>query len=101
MSSGPSAFPVSRRVSLTEECVDILRLAWSGESFNYDGKRYHFDDVRVTPDPVQPGWTATLAGLDQPGQCGPGRALPDPSSPSRGPLDRAGPLARPDAGCGP
>ena len=50
-------FPVSRRVSLTEECVDILKLAWSGESFNYDGKRYHFDNVRVTPDPVQPGGT--------------------------------------------
>ena len=58
-------FPVSRRVSLTEECVDILRLAWSGESFNYDGKRYHFDDVRVTPDPVQPGgpplWLASTS----------------------------------------
>ncbi len=58
-------FPVSRRVSLTEECVDILRLAWSGESFNYDGKRYHFDNVKVTPDPVQPGgpplWLASTS----------------------------------------
>ncbi len=58
-------FPGSRRVSLTEECVDILRLAWSGESFGYDGKRYHFDDVRVTPDPVQPGgpplWLASTS----------------------------------------
>ena len=25
----------------TEECVDILRLAWSGERFSYAGKRYH------------------------------------------------------------
>jgi alkanesulfonate monooxygenase SsuD/methylene tetrahydromethanopterin reductase-like flavin-dependent oxidoreductase (luciferase family) len=52
-------------VSLTEECVDILRLAWSGEPFNYDGKRYHFDNVRVTPDPVQPGgpplWLASTS----------------------------------------
>ncbi len=58
-------FPRSRRVSLTEECVDILRLAWSGESFSYDGKRYQFDDVRVTPDPVQPGgpplWMASTS----------------------------------------
>jgi alkanesulfonate monooxygenase SsuD/methylene tetrahydromethanopterin reductase-like flavin-dependent oxidoreductase (luciferase family) len=58
-------FPVSRRVSLTEECVDILRLAWSGEPFHYDGKRYHFDNVRVTPDPVQPGgpplWMASTS----------------------------------------
>lgn len=58
-------FPVSRRVSLTEECVDILQLAWSGEPFNYDGKRYHFDNVRVTPDPVQAGgpplWLASTS----------------------------------------
>ena len=48
-------FPVSHRVSRTEECVDILRLAWSGERFSYAGKRYQFEDIRVTPDPVQPG----------------------------------------------
>ncbi len=47
--------PVSHRVSRTEECVDVLKLAWSGEPFSYAGKRYRFDDVRVTPDPVQPG----------------------------------------------
>ena len=59
-------FPVSHRVSRTEECVDILRLAWSGEPFSYAGKRYRFDDVRVTPDPVQPGgpplWLAVSSG---------------------------------------
>ena len=64
-SSAAFGFPVSHRVSLTEECVDILRLAWSGERFSYHGKRYHFDDVRVTPDPVQPGgpplWMAVRA----------------------------------------
>ena len=48
-------FPVAQRVSRTEECIDILRLAWSGERFSYHGKRWDFDDVRVTPDPVQPG----------------------------------------------
>ena len=59
-------FPVSHRVSRTEECVDILKLAWSGERFSYAGKRYQFDDVRVTPDPVQPGgpplWMAVSSG---------------------------------------
>ncbi len=58
--------PVSHRVSRTEECIDILRLAWSGERFSYAGKRYQFDDVRVTPDPVQPGgpplWLAVSSG---------------------------------------
>lgn len=47
--------PLPQRVSRTEECIDILRLAWSGEQFSYTGKRFSFEDVRVTPDPVQPG----------------------------------------------
>jgi alkanesulfonate monooxygenase SsuD/methylene tetrahydromethanopterin reductase-like flavin-dependent oxidoreductase (luciferase family) len=57
--------PRSRRVSLTEECIEILRLAWAGEPFSFAGKRYRFDDVRVTPDPVQPGgpplWLASTS----------------------------------------
>jgi len=57
--------PVSRRVSLTEEGVDVLRLAWAGEPFSYHGKRYTFDDVSVTPAPVQPGgpplWMASTS----------------------------------------
>jgi alkanesulfonate monooxygenase SsuD/methylene tetrahydromethanopterin reductase-like flavin-dependent oxidoreductase (luciferase family) len=47
--------PISRRVSLTEEGLDLLRLAWSGERFDYRGKRWEFDDLLVTPRPVQPG----------------------------------------------
>ena len=57
--------PISRRVSLTEECLEVLALAWSGERFSYEGKRYRFDDVRVTPAPVQPGgpplWLASTS----------------------------------------
>jgi alkanesulfonate monooxygenase SsuD/methylene tetrahydromethanopterin reductase-like flavin-dependent oxidoreductase (luciferase family) len=59
--------PVSRRVSLTEECIDVLKLAWTGERFSYHGKRYQFDDVTVTPAPVQPGgpplWIASTSEL--------------------------------------
>ena len=47
--------PISRRVSLTEESLQVLQLAWSGEPFSFAGKRYRFSDLRVTPDPVQPG----------------------------------------------
>lgn len=47
--------PISRRVSLTEETIEILRLAWSREPFTFDGKRYSYRDLRVTPDPVQDG----------------------------------------------
>jgi alkanesulfonate monooxygenase SsuD/methylene tetrahydromethanopterin reductase-like flavin-dependent oxidoreductase (luciferase family) len=47
--------PLSRRVSLTEETLEILRLAWTGERFSFAGKRWTVDDVLVTPHPVQPG----------------------------------------------
>jgi alkanesulfonate monooxygenase SsuD/methylene tetrahydromethanopterin reductase-like flavin-dependent oxidoreductase (luciferase family) len=47
--------PRSRRVSLTEECLEVLRRAWTGEAFSFSGKRWNFSDLRVTPDPVQPG----------------------------------------------
>jgi alkanesulfonate monooxygenase SsuD/methylene tetrahydromethanopterin reductase-like flavin-dependent oxidoreductase (luciferase family) len=59
--------PLANRVSLTEECVEILRLGWAGEPFSYSGKRYHFDDVTVTPRPVQPGgpplWLAVTSPM--------------------------------------
>ena len=57
--------PLSRRVSLTEDAIDVLRLAWSGKPFSYEGKRYSYRDLRVTPDPVQPGgpplWVAATS----------------------------------------
>jgi alkanesulfonate monooxygenase SsuD/methylene tetrahydromethanopterin reductase-like flavin-dependent oxidoreductase (luciferase family) len=57
--------PRSHRVSYTEECAELLRLAWSGEPFSFHGKRWSFDDVRVTPRPVQPGgpplWMASTS----------------------------------------
>lgn len=57
--------PLPRRVSLTEEALEILRLAWSGEPFTFTGKRWRFEGLRVTPDPVQPGgpplWVAATS----------------------------------------
>ncbi|MDA3041316.1 MAG: LLM class flavin-dependent oxidoreductase [Actinomycetota bacterium] len=47
--------PRNRRVSLTEEAIEVLRLAWQHEVFSYHGKRYDFDDIRITPRPVQEG----------------------------------------------
>ena len=47
--------PRSHRVSRTEECLEVLRLAWTGEPFSFHGKRWSFDAVAVTPQPVQPG----------------------------------------------
>ncbi len=57
--------PVSRRVSLMEEGLEVLRLAFSGEEFSFHGKRYEFNDVKITPGYVQAGgppmWIAAMS----------------------------------------
>jgi alkanesulfonate monooxygenase SsuD/methylene tetrahydromethanopterin reductase-like flavin-dependent oxidoreductase (luciferase family) len=57
--------PVSRRVSLTDEGIAVLRLAFTGEKFSFAGKRYNFQDVTITPGYVQPGgpplWVAAMS----------------------------------------
>lgn len=47
--------PVNQRVSRTEEGVEILRRAFSGERFSFDGKRFPLPELRVTPPPLRPG----------------------------------------------
>ena len=42
--------PVSRRLSLTDEGLAVLRHAFTGETFSFHGKRYDFTDVKITPD---------------------------------------------------
>ncbi len=57
--------PVSRRVSLTDEGIEVLRRCFTGERFSFTGKRYDFDDVRIAPGYVQPGgpplWVAAMS----------------------------------------
>lgn len=57
--------PLKNRVSMTEEGIDILRLAWGDGPFSYRGKRYELDDVDVHPKPVQDGgpplWVAAMS----------------------------------------
>ncbi len=47
-------FEVSRKYRLgrTLETIEILRRAWTGERFSFEGKHFHFKDVRVLPRPV-------------------------------------------------
>ena len=58
-------FPVSRRVSLMEEGIEVLQRCFSGERFSYQGKRYQFEDVIITPGYVQEGgpplWVAAMS----------------------------------------
>ncbi len=57
--------PLKNRVSMTEEGIDILRLAWADGPFSYSGKRYQLDNIDVHPKPVQPGgpplWIAAMS----------------------------------------
>ena len=58
-------FPVSRRVSLMNEAIEVLQHCFTGEKFSYSGKRYQFEDVIITPRYVQDGgpplWVAAMS----------------------------------------
>ena len=45
--------PMSERVRRTVETIEILRRAWTGERFSYEGKVFSFDQVRITPPPAR------------------------------------------------
>ncbi len=57
--------PVSRRVSLMDEGLEVLTRAFTGETFSFSGTRYEFNDVRITPGFVQDGgppmWIAAMS----------------------------------------
>ena len=84
--------PQRQRVRRTEEGVDILRKAWSGEPFSYESKYHTIEDVRVTPRPYQKGgppiWLAvaiTSGARQKAVQTGPPRPLLSvPMKPARG-----------------
>jgi alkanesulfonate monooxygenase SsuD/methylene tetrahydromethanopterin reductase-like flavin-dependent oxidoreductase (luciferase family) len=42
----------SERLGRTLETVEILKRAWTGERFGYQGKYHNFADVRILPRPV-------------------------------------------------
>lgn len=44
---------VSTRVRRLTEIVDVLRLAWTGDRFDYRGRHYSYDAVAVTPPPAR------------------------------------------------
>lgn len=57
--------PVSRRVSLMNEGIEVLQRCFAGERFSYSGKRYKFEDVIIKPGYVQEGgpplWIAAMS----------------------------------------
>lgn len=61
--------PVSERATRTEEALEVIRHAWSGKRFSFDGKHFHYANALITPTPFQrpgpPVWMAawTPTGL--------------------------------------
>ena len=49
----------------TDEMIDIMRLLWSGEMVNYQGKHYQFDNMEMNPAPSEyiPIW---VGGISEP-----------------------------------
>ena len=47
--------PMDQRVRRTVETIEILRRAWSGERFSYQGRVFSLDQIKVTPAPERDG----------------------------------------------
>ena len=45
--------PRDERVGRFEEALDLMTLAWTEETFSFDGDYYHVPETRMTPKPVQ------------------------------------------------
>jgi probable F420-dependent oxidoreductase len=54
--------PVGERRARTEETIEICRRAWTGERFSFEGTIFHYDRIRVSPPPAQPGGPPILVG---------------------------------------
>lgn len=90
--------PLDQRVSRTVETVGVLRQAWTGEPFEYQGRK-----VRVTPRPHQEGGPRITLGGSSEAAARRAARLGDGFMPSTGGLwdfyrDELQKLGRPDPG---
>lgn len=46
--------PRRERAVRTEETIEILRRAWTGRRFSFEGRAFRYDRVKVTPPPARP-----------------------------------------------
>ena len=47
--------PVAERAERTVETIEILRRAWTGRRFSFQGRSFSYDRVKITPPSAQPG----------------------------------------------
>jgi len=48
-------FPMHERARRTAETIEVLRRAWTGRRFSFEGRTVRYDRVKVTPAPARPG----------------------------------------------
>jgi len=57
---------MAERAKRTEETIEVLRRAWSGRRFSFEGEVLRYDGVKVTPAPARPGGPPIyLGGYDR------------------------------------
>lgn len=54
--------PMSERLQRTVETIEILRRAWTGRRFSFEGRSFRYDRVKVTPTPARPGGPPIFLG---------------------------------------
>ena len=79
--------PIKERPSRIEEGIDIINKSWGNETFSFKGKRYEFENINVTPKPVQKPIPIYIGAFEEPAirragklgyplMIGPGRTTP-------------------------
>lgn len=79
--------PVAQRPSRIEEGIEIIEKCWEDGPFSYEGKRFSFSNIDVTPKPVQRPIPIYIGAFEEPAVrragrlgypllVGPGRTVP-------------------------
>lgn len=58
--------PMKQRPSRMDEGIEVLGKALGGEKFSYDGKRYKFENAKLTPGPVQKPIPLYVGAFEEP-----------------------------------
>ncbi|MFL5797415.1 MAG: LLM class flavin-dependent oxidoreductase [Actinomycetota bacterium] len=53
---------VSERLRRTTETIEVLRRAWTGERFSFEGRHFRYERVLVTPRPFREGGVPIFIG---------------------------------------
>ena len=53
---------MAERAKRTEETIEVLRRAWTGHRFSFEGELLHYDRVKVAPAPARAGGPPVFLG---------------------------------------